>query len=48
MAAVFDGDAQPLYDIILDLDAEPFIRSRICEPLAMLMLRGEFDHDAVA
>jgi uncharacterized protein len=25
MAAVFDGDAQPLYDIILDRNAEPFV-----------------------
>ena len=28
MAAVFDGDPQPLYDIILDTSAEEFIRSR--------------------
>jgi hypothetical protein len=48
MAAVFDGDAQPLYDIILDRNAEPFVRSRMCETLAMLVLRGELDRDAVA
>jgi uncharacterized protein YchJ len=41
MAAVFDGDPQPLYDIILDRNAEPFVRSRMCETLAMLVLRGD-------
>jgi hypothetical protein len=45
MAAVFDGDPQPLYDIILDPNAEEFIRSRMCEALAMLTLRGELDRD---
>ncbi len=47
MAAVFDGDPAPLYAIILDRDAEPFVRSRICETLAMLVLRGELDRDVV-
>jgi hypothetical protein len=45
MAAVFDGDPQPLYDIILDPNAEEFIRSRMCEALAMVTLRGELDRD---
>src|ERR1700730_16614660 len=35
MAAVFDGDAEPLYEIILDRNAEEFVRSRMCEVLAM-------------
>jgi L-asparaginase II len=35
MAAVFDGDPQPLYEIILDRNAEEFVRSRMCEALAM-------------
>ena len=43
MAAVFNGDPQPLYDIILDPNAEEFIRSRMCEALAMISLRGELD-----
>jgi len=43
MAAVFDGDPQPLYDIILDPKAEQFIRSRMCEVLAMVVLQGELD-----
>jgi hypothetical protein len=43
MAAVFDGDPQPLYEIILDPNAERFVRSRMCEALAMVVLRGELD-----
>jgi uncharacterized protein len=43
MAAVFDGDPQPLYEIILDPNAEEFIRSRMCEALAMVTLRGGLD-----
>src|SRR5438132_5561365 len=45
IAAVFDGDPQPLYDIILDPNAEQFVRSRMCETLAMVTLRGELDRD---
>jgi uncharacterized protein len=45
IASVFDGDPQPLYDIILDPNAEQFIRSRMSEALAMVTLRGEFDRD---
>jgi hypothetical protein len=41
MAAVFDGDPQPLYDLILDEHANEFIRSRMCEALAMVTLSGE-------
>ena len=45
MAAVFDGDPQPLYDIILDPSAEEFIRSRMCEALVMATLRRELDRN---
>jgi len=48
MAAVFDGDPHPLYGIILDPNAEEFIRSRMCEALAMIALRGELDRDLAA
>jgi hypothetical protein len=48
MAAVFDADPQPLHEIILDPHAEEFIRSRMCEVLAMLVLRGELDRILVA
>jgi len=43
MAAVFDGDPEPLYDIILDRNAEEFIRSSMYEALAMVTLWGELD-----
>jgi hypothetical protein len=43
IASVFDGDPQPLYDIILDPNAEQFIRSRMCEALAMVTLWGDLD-----
>jgi hypothetical protein len=43
MAAVFDGDPQPLHEIILDPNAEQFVRSRMCKALSMLVLRGELD-----
>jgi Protein of unknown function (DUF1186)/SEC-C motif len=43
MAAVFDGDPQPLYDIILDPSAEEFIRAGMCEALAIVTIRGELD-----
>src|SRR5438128_4546482 len=45
MAAVFDGDPEPLYDIILDPNAEQFIRAGMCEALAMVTLRGDLDRD---
>jgi hypothetical protein len=43
MAAVFDSDPEPLYDIILDPRAEEFIRAGMCEALAIVTLRGELD-----
>jgi hypothetical protein len=47
MAGAFDGDPQPLYDIILDPNAEEFIRASMCEALAMVTVRGGL-HRAVA
>jgi hypothetical protein len=46
MAAVFDGDPEPLYDIILDPDTGEFIRAGMCEALAMVTVRGELDRAA--
>ena len=43
MAAIFDGDPEPLYDIILDPNAEEFIRAGMYKALAMVTLRGELD-----
>lgn len=45
MAAVYNGDPRPLYDIILDPKADQFIRSRMCEALAMAVLAGELDRE---
>jgi len=41
MAAVFDGDPGPLYEVILDAEADEYIRSRMLEAIAMVTLRGE-------
>src|SRR5438552_1737753 len=43
MAAVFDGEPEPFYDIILDPTADEFIRAGMCEALAMVTVRGELD-----
>jgi Protein of unknown function (DUF1186)/SEC-C motif len=48
MAAVFDGDPHPIYNVILDENAEEFVRSRMCETLAMLVLQGRLDRADVA
>jgi hypothetical protein len=48
MAAVFDGDPQPLYDVILNENADEFVRSRIFEALAMASLRGEVSREEIA
>jgi hypothetical protein len=48
VAAVFDGDPQPLYEVILDPHADQFVRSRMCEAVAMLVLRGELDREKAA
>ncbi|HXW26145.1 MAG TPA: DUF1186 domain-containing protein [Xanthobacteraceae bacterium] len=48
MAAVFDGDPQPLYDVILNENADEFVRSRMLEALAMVTLRGEVGREEIA
>src|SRR4029077_4203364 len=45
MAAVFDGDPDPLYQIILDPNADEYLRAGMCEALAMVTLRGDLDRD---
>jgi uncharacterized protein YchJ len=44
IAGVFDGDPQPIFDIILDASADEFTRSRMCEALSYLGLTGQIDH----
>jgi len=48
MAAVFDGDPGPLYDVILDPQADESIRSRMLEAIAMVTLRGEMPRSEAA
>jgi hypothetical protein len=48
MAAVFDGDPGPLYEIIREPEADETIRSRMCEALAMVTLRGELPREQAA
>jgi hypothetical protein len=48
MAAVFDGDPAPLQAIIRDPEADEYLRSRMCEALAMVTLRGEVPREATA
>ena len=48
MAAVFDGDPGPLYEVILDPEADEYIRSRMLEVIAMVALRGEMSRAEAA
>jgi hypothetical protein len=48
MAAVFDGDPEPLYAIIRDPEADEFVRAKMCQAIAMLTRRGELSRDATA
>ena len=48
MAAVFDGDADPLYEIIRDQKADEFIRSRMFATIAILTRRGELPREETA
>jgi uncharacterized protein YchJ len=48
MAAVFDGDPGPLYEVILAPAADEFIRSRMLEAVAMVTLRSEMPREEAA
>ncbi len=48
MAAVFDGDPEPLYEIIRDPEADEYIRAKMLHTVAMLTWRGELPRDATA
>jgi hypothetical protein len=48
MAAVFDGDPDPLYQIIRDPEADEFVRAKMCQTIAMLTRRGDLPRDATA
>jgi hypothetical protein len=46
MAAVFDGDPEPLYAIIRDPEADEFVRAKMLQTIAILTRRGELPRDA--
>jgi hypothetical protein len=48
MAAVFDGDPEPLYQVIRDPEADEFVRAKMLHTVAMLTRRGELPRDATA
>ena len=48
MAAVFDGDPSPLHQVIEAERADPFVRARMLETLALLVLRGGLGREEVA
>jgi hypothetical protein len=48
MAGVFDGDPQPLYEIILDPQANEFVRWAMCDTLAIVTLKGELPRSEAA
>lgn len=48
MAAVCDGDPQPLYEIILEPDAEEFCRARMFDALVMLVVQGRIPREQSA
>jgi hypothetical protein len=48
MAAVFDGDPEPIYGIILDPEADEYVRSAMCEVLAILVRLGRLERGEAA
>jgi hypothetical protein len=48
IAAVFNGDPQPIYDIVLDPKACEYVRSSVCEALAMLVWENRLERTEVA
>jgi hypothetical protein len=48
MTAVFDGDPEPLYQIIRDPEADEYVRAKMLQTIAMLVRRGELPREATA
>jgi hypothetical protein len=48
MAAVSDGDPTPLYEVIMDPQADEFARAEMCEALALVTLRGTLPREQTA
>jgi len=48
MSAVFDGDPQPLQEVIRNKDADEFVRSNMLDALAMLTVSGDIPRETTA
>jgi hypothetical protein len=48
MASVFDGDPNPIYEVIYKPEADEFIRSSMFDALVILALRGELPREEAA
>jgi Protein of unknown function (DUF1186)/SEC-C motif len=48
MAAVFDGDPRPLYDLIHDQNVDQFLRGAMCETVAIVTLQGNLPREEAA
>jgi len=48
MAAVFDGDPAPLYEVIGDPEADEYARAAMCQTLAILTWRGALAREDTA
>ena len=48
MAAVFDGDPDPLHEIIRDPEADEFVRAKMCQTIAMVTRHGDLPREATA
>jgi hypothetical protein len=44
MAAVFDGDSEPLREIVQDANADEFVRKRSFDAMTMLTMSGDSPH----
>jgi hypothetical protein len=48
MAAVFDGDPEPLYQIIRDPEADEYVRAKMLQTIATVTRRGQLPREATA
>jgi Protein of unknown function (DUF1186)/SEC-C motif len=48
MASVFDGDPNPLFEVILDPEADEFVRGCMCDALVIVTLHGELPREEAA
>jgi hypothetical protein len=48
MVEVYDGDPAPIYEVILDENANQWARGRMFDALVLLVIRGELDRDTAS